>query len=190
MNKTKRIIRVSFADRRYRNAMKRLEKYTENFPFTERHICEETNTFDEKYWRKLKHANWLFSLCVVGYIVLFVMDMPIHALVSLNKHIFLPFCMVLIVVTLFVARHGETSRMERVLDYVGKRTLDVYVIHYFFISQIHLAGLAKAWEESGNGLLIFVLAIFLSVIVTALAIGVGNILHHGIWIEKIVYGKS
>ena len=134
-------------------------------------------------------ANCVFSLCVVGYIVLFVMDMPIHALVSLNKHIFLPFCMVFIVVTLFVGRHGETSRMERVLDYVGKRTLDVYVIHYFFIWQIHLAGLAKAWEASGNALLTFVLAFFLSAIVTALAIGVGNILHYGILIEKIVYGK-
>lgn len=138
---------------------------------------------------KVKRANWLFSLCVVGYIVSFVVDMPIHVLVSLNKHIFLPFCMVLIVVTLFVARHGETSRMERVLDYVGKRTLDVYVIHYFFIWQIHLSDLAKAWEASGNALLTFVLAFLLSAIVTALAIGVGNILHHGIWIEKIVYGK-
>lgn len=97
--------------------------------------------------------------------------------------------MVFIVVTLFVARHGETSRFERVLDYVGKRTLDVYVIHYFFINQIHLSGLAKGWESSGNALITFVMAFSLSVIVTALAIGVGNILHHGKWIEKIVYGK-
>lgn len=58
MNKIKRIILVSFADRRYRNAMKRLEKYTENFPFTERHFCDETNTFDKRYWRELK--PWLY----------------------------------------------------------------------------------------------------------------------------------
>lgn len=97
--------------------------------------------------------------------------------------------MVFIVVTLFVERHGKTSRIERLLDYVGKRTLDVYVIHYFFIWQIHLAGLAMDLEASGNALLIFVLAILLSVIVTTLAIGVGNILHHGACIKKIVYGK-
>lgn len=54
----RRLVLVSFADRRYRNAMKRLEKYTEKFPFTERHFCDETNTFDKKYWRKLK--PWLY----------------------------------------------------------------------------------------------------------------------------------
>lgn len=50
----KRIVLVSFADKRYRNAMKRLDIASANFPFTERHFCDETNTFDKKYWRKLK----------------------------------------------------------------------------------------------------------------------------------------
>ncbi len=54
----KRIVLVSFADRRYRNAMKRLDIASANFPFTERHFCDETNTFDKKYWRKLK--PWLY----------------------------------------------------------------------------------------------------------------------------------
>ena len=49
---------MSFADRRYRNAMKRLDIASANFPFTERHFCDETNTFDKKYWRKLK--PWLY----------------------------------------------------------------------------------------------------------------------------------
>lgn len=58
MDKPTKIVLVSFADRRYRNAMKRLESYTEKFPFTERHFCDETNTFDKSYWRKLK--PWLY----------------------------------------------------------------------------------------------------------------------------------
>ena len=53
-----RIVLVSFADRRYRNAMKRLEGYTEKLPFTERHFCDQTNTFDKKYWSNLK--PWLY----------------------------------------------------------------------------------------------------------------------------------
>lgn len=147
--------------------------------------------FTTKYrlLEKMKQANWLFSLCVVGYIVLFLVDMPVHALASLNKHVFLPYCMVFIVVSIFIGRHGKTSRLERVLDYVGKRTLDVYVIHYFFMGQIHLADLVGGWEASGNALLTFVLALFLTVLVTALTIGIGNVLHHGKWIERFVYGK-
>lgn len=138
---------------------------------------------------KIQKANWVFSLCVVGYAFLFCVDMPFHALVSLNKHIFLPFCMVYIVVTLFVGRHGATSCWENILDFVGKRTLDIYVIHYFFISMIHLKNLGNNWEGTENSLLMFIVAIGLSVVITALSIGVGYVLHQGRIIEKFVYGK-
>ena len=138
---------------------------------------------------KMHKVNWLFSLCIVAYAFLFCVDMPFHALVSLNKHIFLPFCMVYIVVTLFVGRHGATSYGEKILDFVGKRTLDIYVIHYFFISMIHLKDLGNNWEGTENSLLMFIVAIGLSVVITALSIGVGYILHKGKIIEKFVYGK-
>lgn len=138
---------------------------------------------------KMHKVNWLFSLCIVAYAFLFCVDMPFHALVSLNKHIFLPFCMVYIVVTLFVGRHGATSYGEKILDFVGKRTLDIYVIHYFFISMIHLKDLGNNWEGTENSLLMFIAAIGLSVVITALSIGVGYVLHKGKIIEKIVYGK-
>ena len=36
--------------------------------------------------------------------------------------------------------------MGKILDFVGKRTLDIYVIHYIFISMIHLEDLGKNWE--------------------------------------------
>ena len=138
---------------------------------------------------KMQKANWLFSLCIVAYAFLFCVDMPFHALVSLNKHIFLPFCMVYIVVTLFVGRHGAMSYGEKILDFVGKRTLDIYVIHYFFINMIHLKDLGNNWEVTDNSLLMFIVAVGLSVVITALSIGVGYILHKGKIIEKFVYGK-
>lgn len=34
---------------------------------------------------KMHKANWLFSLCIVAYVFLFCVDMPFHALVSLNR---------------------------------------------------------------------------------------------------------
>lgn len=138
---------------------------------------------------KMHKANWLFSLCIVAYAFLFCVDMPFHALVSLNKHIFLPFCMVYIVVNLFVSRHGATSCWESLLDFVGKRTLDIYVIHYFFINMIHLKDLGINWEGTDNSLFMFIVAVGLSVVITALSIGVGYILHKGKIIEKFVYGK-
>lgn len=147
--------------------------------------------FTTKYrlLEKAKNANWMFSVCIVLYAALFCVEIPIHALDSLNRHIFMPFCMVFVIVTLFMARHGETSRFERILEYVGKRTLDVYVLHYFFISVVHLQDVGKYMEESINSLLMFVLAVGLATVITALSVGVGNVLHKGQLIEKLVYGK-
>ena len=42
-NEERRIVLVSFADSRYANALKRLERYTEKFLFTERHFHTEKN---------------------------------------------------------------------------------------------------------------------------------------------------
>lgn len=78
--------------------------------------------FTTKYrlLEKAKNANWLFSACIVLYAVLFCVEMPIHALDSLNRHILMPFCMVFVIVTLFMARHGETSCFERIIRLCGQ----------------------------------------------------------------------
>lgn len=147
--------------------------------------------FTSKYklLEKLKRANWLFSLCLAVYAVLFCVDMPVHALVSLNKHIFLPFCMVVICVSLFLLRHDRNSLVERTLDLMGRRTLDIYMIHYFFVSQIHFAYLGTYLETSGNSLLLFVLAFLASAVIAVLSMGIGEVLHKGRLIERFVYGK-
>lgn len=44
-------------------------------------------------------------------------------------------------------------------------------------------------DESGNSLLMFILAVGLATVITALSVGVGNVLHKGQLIEKMVYGK-
>lgn len=49
-----KLILVSFADNRYRNALKRLDRYTQAFPFSERHFHTQKDTFSKYYWRQLK----------------------------------------------------------------------------------------------------------------------------------------
>ena len=61
----------------------------------------------------------------------------------------------------------ERRPMGKILDFVGKRTLDIYVIHYIFISMIHLKDLGNNWEVTDNSLLMFIVTVGLSVVVTA-----------------------
>lgn len=134
---------------------------------------------------KLKKNKWLFSLCIVGYIVLFFVDMPLYVFDSMNKNVLLPFCMVVIVIMLFLDRQNKSSFVEQLLEYVGRKTLDVYVIHYFFISYIPCA---NALMISDNFFITFLLVLFFSIVVIFLSIFVGNIIHYSKWIEKVVYG--
>lgn len=54
---------------------------------------------------------------------------------------------------------------------------------------IHLKDLGNNWELTDNSLFMFIVAVGLSVVITALSIGVGYIIHKGKIIEKFVYGK-
>ena len=65
----------------------------------------------------------------------------------------------------------------------------MYVLHYFFVGVVHLQDVGKYMEESGNSLLMFVLAVGLATVITALSVGVGHVLHKGRLIQKLVYGK-
>lgn len=62
---------------------------------------------------KVKRSNWLFSVCLFSYIVLFNIEIPFHAFLSLNRHIILPFCMLYVIVSLFLARNRKNSPLEK-----------------------------------------------------------------------------
>lgn len=53
-----KLILVSFADKRYRRSLIRLEKQTKAFPFDERHFLTQDNCLTKEYWRRLK--PWLY----------------------------------------------------------------------------------------------------------------------------------
>ena len=55
MNK---LILVSFADKRYRNSLVRLEQQTKDFPFDERYFLTQENCLTREYWCSLK--PWLY----------------------------------------------------------------------------------------------------------------------------------
>ena len=58
-------------------------------------FCQPNNIFYE--FISSFHMPLFMFLSSIGAYVFFCVDMPFHVLVSLNKHIFLPFCMVYIV---------------------------------------------------------------------------------------------
>lgn len=138
---------------------------------------------------RLPRCNWLLSIGIIGYIFLMLTHFPVHAAASLSKHVLTPLCMVIVVCSLFVSRHGKTSTTEVVAEYVGKHTLDIYVIHYFILSFIHLSAMSQGLSSTGNELISALIAISLTSVIVAISIGIGNILHQSQWISNVVYGE-
>ena len=54
----RKIVLVSFADKRFSNSLKRLEENTRPFNFTERYFYTERNALNREYWKHLK--PWLY----------------------------------------------------------------------------------------------------------------------------------
>ena len=53
-----KLILLSFADKRFRNALKRLDEYSMPFPFDERYFLTQDTSLSKEYWRDLK--PWLY----------------------------------------------------------------------------------------------------------------------------------
>lgn len=53
-----KLILVSFADKRFRNSLVRLENCTKSFPFAKRYFLTQDTILTKKYWRSLK--TWLY----------------------------------------------------------------------------------------------------------------------------------
>lgn len=63
---------------------------------------------------------------------------------------------------LFAEREKEYSVVEHTLAYIGRNTLDIYVLHYFFVNSINLV--VDKWIQSiDNTPLSFVVTLLLAI---------------------------
>lgn len=139
---------------------------------------------------KLRQHNSIYSIALIGYLVLMIIPaVGPHALQSLTRHIFIPLCAVIVVTVLFESRHGKTSRVEEIVEYVGRHTLDIYVIHYFLLITIHLSAVDRWLTSTANSLVSLCLSATIALLVVAISIGIGLILHRSHFVDKMVFGN-
>jgi len=151
-----------------------------------------TGVFASKYGLldKLKNYKWLVVPLFIVFLLLFNWTMPIHALNSAMKHILVPGCAVTSLLILFVNREGKNSKCETLLSWVGRNTLDVYVLHYFFVGTISLE-VANRWLKTNCGEVVLCLVVIaMSFAITILTIEIGKLLHKSTIINIIAYGKK
>ena len=103
----------------------------------------------------------------------------------------LGFCFILVFFHLFRNREQSGSIIERGLAEIGKRSLDVYIFHYFFVTTrvMNLKYLGIWFASTGNWLLDAAFCTVLAVLISLLTMGVGYMVRHCQGLNVIVYGK-
>ena len=143
--------------------------------------------FARKYnWMEwLVNNNWLFTIALLSFIPVYVM---------FHEGVFNHFIQILIILILIVIlyvfkkRENDDSYMEKVLAFIGKNSLDVYVLHYFFFLIINLRGLALWFKSTGNILIESVMLVVFASGISLLCIYSGKLLKQSNLIRKYVYG--
>lgn len=79
--------------------------------------------------------------------------------------------------------------IDKWLQKLGRRTLDVYIYHYFFIMSIHLSITGDLIMKTGNFFLELLIVIFLAIIVSICSTLVGDVVRRSIILSNIVYGN-
>ncbi|MGM9713808.1 MAG: acyltransferase family protein [Prevotella sp.] len=132
--------------------------------------------------------NWLYTLSLVGWPMLFFADIPHGFADSIVRHILMPFFAVAVFVTIFYTRAESSSRVENILAYLGRHTLDIYAIHYFILLMIRLSTVDRWFEDSGNIFLSIIFTMALSLVVALMSAIVGQVLRLSDIFRKYILG--
>lgn len=84
---------------------------------------------------------------------------------------------------------STTTKIGRFLSFTGRRSIDVYFLHYFFIP-FNLGIIRQLCTELNSSLLSYLIATALSLIITVLSLGLGQILRLSPFIAKYLLGVS
>lgn len=84
---------------------------------------------------------------------------------------------------------STASCAGRFLSFVGRRSLDVYFLHYFFIP-FNLGLIGEFCVELNSTVLSYFIATFISLIITILSLGLGQIIRLSPFTAKHLLGST
>ncbi len=140
-------------------------------------------------------SRWLFPVLTVVAFVCCADVLKWHTLkfewANLPRTVAMYALMMLVVMS---CRHyretfSSATRIGRALQFIGQRTLDIYLLHYLFLPRLRMVG---AWigQNQPNFLLEVVLSIGLALGVVALCCLVSSVLRVSPFFRKYLFGRK
>ena len=112
-------------------------------------------------------------------------------LISLITQLAVGACGLLIVYNTFrtySASFSSNTKVGSALQYIGKRTLDIYLLHFFFMP--HLPQVGRLLESGNNTILELTFGIAISLLIIGICLVVSNILRTSPILAKYLFGVN
>lgn len=146
-------------------------------------------------WQRLFDSKWFFPLITVIVVFCCADIFKWHTLKFQWTNLPRTTAMYILLIIVFMFfRHYQDSftkehRRGRFLQYIGVRTLDIYLIHFLFLPKLKMVG-GFLDANKQNFVLDTVLSIFVAIIVIGFCLLVSNILRMSPFFKKYLFGRS
>ena len=173
--------------------------FFKNFPyFALGYIC---SMYKDSFSRILEHKYFITAI-IVTFVLLFSLDffylMPyankdIESITLLHIIIgkiisFLGLLIVYNTFRVYESSFASEKKIGKALQYVGKRTLDIYLLHYFFLP--YFPQIRQILSEGNNSVVEIVIGVGLSLIVICFCLIVSSILRTSPILAKYLFGAK
>lgn len=168
------------------------ENLTKYFQFfTVGIVCSK---YRDKFF-KLLCNNTFITVMIIGWVISmllwyndsFRLSQPF--LYSIVHDIFVRYFALMTVVIVFYSNSSVlsgNSSTSRLLRFIGRRTLDIYMIHYFLIPNL---GFMKAWLENGNMVIIqFAISALVTAVIVLICLMLSSIIRKSSTLESWLFG--
>jgi len=151
-----------------------------------------------RYWdkfEKLFDSRWFFPVMTIVSLVCLFEILKWHNLQFEWRNLPLTISVysLIAMIIMYFRRNEHTfskeTRLGRVMQYIGTRTLDVYLIHYFFLPTLPMLGpFFKQYRP--NIVLEIVVAIGLALLIIAFSCLTSSVLRTSPFLKKWLFGKE
>ena len=152
-------------------------------------------TFIKKYYEgfcRLMDNKYVMALVLMSLLGMIMFSGPLLYHLHAITFVFIVYGTlgIMVVLTFFRKHENRVSSqtvLGRYLQFIGRRTLDVYLLHYLFLPR-HLEMVGVFFKENPNPVLEFFVSVFLACLVIIVCLTVSEVLRMSPFLEHRLFG--
>ena len=134
-------------------------------------------------------SNVLYAFVFIAFVVNIFLFNKLNFNIPYYWDLFQGLCGA-VLFTAFFYRLSDNFKFKNQLVSLGKRSLEIYIFHYFFIFSFILPQIGAFLRSNNSGVLELTLVVFFSISIIFISLSVGTIISQGNYLRFIILGKK